>query len=331
MTKHTPIPRAPGSEDQGKNSSLLERANAAFGLAKLGPASVPAHLPQPKPRAVKPVTDAPTRAAEQHGGPGVPPSGVAAVEPREKPAVVLGGRSIEINREALREHGLIVPGDPVSGLLEEFRLIKRELLIEARERLDPAARRVLLSSPHEGEGKTFCAVNLALALAAERDLEVLLIDADVMNPSLTRIFGIEDAPGFMDALADRDREPEKLAIATDVEGLFVMSAGSRSARDTEHLASAHTGEMLERLTQGAPNRFVIFDTPPALAASPAGELAAFVGQALLIVRADVTSRAAIDDAQKLLSACSDLKLLLNAAQFSPSGRRFGDYRRGDDA
>ena len=68
----------------------------------------------------------------------------------------------------------------------------------------------------------------------------------------------------------------------------------------------------------------------AFAASPAAELAAHVGQALLVVRADETSRAALEDARQLLSACPDIKLLLNAAQFSPSGRRFGDYgERGE--
>ena len=45
----------------------------------------------------------------------------------------------------------------------------------------------------------------------------------------------------------------------------------------------------------------------------------------VVVRADETSRAALEDAQQLLSACPDIKLLLNATRFSPSGRRFGDY------
>ncbi|MEM6266956.1 MAG: capsular biosynthesis protein, partial [Pseudomonadota bacterium] len=84
------------------------------------------------------------------------------------------------------------------------------------------------------------------------------------------------------------------------------------------------------LTVGAPHRFVIFDTPPALAASPVAELAGHVGQAVLVARADETSRAALADAQQLLSACPDIKLLLNAARFSPSGRRFGSYGERDE-
>jgi Mrp family chromosome partitioning ATPase len=239
--------------------------------------------------------------------------------------VAFCGAHAAIDRTHLRNGGLIVPEDPVTGLLEEFRIVKRELLADARAGATALARRILVCSPHSGEGKTYCATNLAIALAAERDLEVLLVDADVVNPSVTRRLGIAAEQGLMDALADPAILPESLVIRTDIEGLFVLPAGTASARDAEWLASARTGEVLDRLTEGAPDRILIFDTPPALAASPAAELAQHVGQALLVVRADETARAALEDAQQLLSACSDIKLLLNAARYSPSGRRFGSY------
>ncbi|MEM7700438.1 MAG: AAA family ATPase [Pseudomonadota bacterium] len=328
MTKHTPIT---GTEITDKSGSLFERADSAFGLESLDTAAVPKNLPRAKKPAIKAPAGAVAPQAPLARQATLPQTETRTAPAPAEPAVALGGPLAEIDRELLREQRLLVPEEPVTGLLEEFRIIKRELLADARESRDPAARRVLLSSPHEGEGKTFCAANLAIALAAERNVEVLLIDADVMKPSITQTFGIEETKGFMDAIADPAIAPEELAIKTDIDGLFIMPAGSRSALDTEYLASARTGEVLDRLTRGAPNRYIIFDTPPALAASPAAELAAYVGQALLIVRADETSRAAIDDAQKLLSACHDLKLLLNAAQFSPSGRRFGNYRKGDEA
>ena len=50
-----------------------------------------------------------------------------------------------------------------------------------------------------------------------------------------------------------------------------------------------------------------------------------MGQAVLVARADMTGRAALEDAIDLLSACDDIKLLLNDATFSPSGRKFGTY------
>ena len=324
MTEHSKINRAGASP-----ASLFERADAAFGL---GPVRVPVVPPVPEaprraapPPPVQPRVQAQPQAQTPQQA--APAAAVAAREtPREVPkAVAFCGPFAAIDRDHLRDGGLIVPEDPVTGLLEEFRIVKRELLADARASDTPLARRILVCSPHPGEGKTYCATNLAIALAAERGLEVLLVDADVVKPSVTQRLGIDAERGLMDALADPSILPETLVIATDIDGLFVLPAGTATALDAEYLASARTGNVLDRLTEGAPNRILIFDTPPALAASPAAELAAHVGQALLVVRADETSRAALEDAQQLLSACGDIKLLLNATRYSPSGRRFGTY------
>lgn len=318
--------------DQGKinregarPASLFERADMTFGRDPLAVSpkmpGVPIDIP-PVPQALRrPAAPQATPARTLPPEPAIRPAAPAAR------AVAFCGPFAAIDREHLRDGGLIVPEDPVTGLLEEFRIVKRELLADARAEDTPLARRILVCSPHPGEGKTYCATNLAIALAAERGLEVLLVDADVVKPSVNQRLGIEAEQGLMDALADPTILPESLVIRTDIDGLFVLPAGTASSRDAEYLASARTAEVLDRLTEGAPDRIVIFDTPPALAASPAAELAQHVGQALLVVRADDTSRAALEDAQQLLSACADIKLLLNAARYSPSGRRFGTYGR----
>jgi Mrp family chromosome partitioning ATPase len=322
--------------DQGKinregarPASLFERADATFGLGPVRTPPVPPVPPVPealrRAPAPQPVSEAPVSPQPVAFAKPEPAAAPAAPQPEAPRAVAFGGPLVHIDREHLRDGGLIVPEDPVTGLLEEFRIVKRELLADARAGASPLARRILVCSPHPGEGKTYCATNLAIALAAERGLEVLLVDADVVKPSVALRLGIDVEQGLMDALADPSIRPESLVIRTDIEGLFVLPAGTATSLDAEYLASARTGEVLDRLTQGAPDRIVIFDTPPALAASPAAELAQHVGQALLVVRADETSRAALEDAQQLLSACGDIKLLLNAARYSPSGRRFGTY------
>ena len=326
MTEHSKI------DPKGATpASLFERAVAAYGLdpRRDGPMMPPV---PPVPHALRRPAPQPTRqTAPQYQPQQAAPAPAAPVAPEPAPepeaprAVQFCGPFVAIDRDHLHAAGLIVPEDPVTGLLEEFRIVKRELLADARTGRSALSRRILVCSPHPGEGKTYCATNLAIALAAERGLEVLLVDADVVKPSVTDRFGIEAEQGLMDALADPSILPESLVIRTDIDGLFVLPAGTPSARDAEYLASARTAELLERLTQGAPDRILIFDTPPALAASPAAELAQHVGQALLVVRADETSRAALEDAQQLLSACADIKLLLNAARYSPSGRRFGTY------
>lgn len=234
-----------------------------------------------------------------------------------------------IDRRLLREQCLIEPEGPVSALLEEFRIVKRQLLLTAADsragRTGRHGERILVCSAHPGEGKTFCAVNLALSIAAEKDNDVLLVDADFAKPSVLSTLGLPGGPGLMDALADPEVMVEECIIPTDIPGLSVLPAGNQTGSDTEYLASVRTRAILDTLTAQAPSRIVIFDSPPALAASPASELAMHVGQALMVVRADVTGEAALRDAVGILSGCADIKLLLNGTRFSPTGRRFGTY------
>ena len=99
-----------------------------------------------------------------------------------------------------------MPGTPVTGISEEYRIVKRELIRNfggiGNRPLLPRGHRVLIASANPGEGKTFSAVNLALSLAVEADHDVLLIDADIAKPSVLDTLGLEDGPGLMDALAD---------------------------------------------------------------------------------------------------------------------------------
>lgn len=238
-------------------------------------------------------------------------------------------RVAEINRERLAANNFIVPDGAVTGLSEEFRIVKRQLLLAARggKGFDavPHGERILVCSAHPNEGKTYCAINLALSMASEKDNRVLLVDADFAKPSVLSTLGIESGPGFMDALADDSVEAESFIIQTDIEGLSILPAGSRTNQDTEYLAAARTAQIIDDLTRNDPSRIIIFDSPPALAASPASVLALHVGQVLMIVHADVTTDSALRDALGLLSGCEHVQLLLNRAKFSPTGRKFGNY------
>ena len=303
MTEHTRIPLP-------DERSLLERAAPGFAFSAPPVPQLPEAFSMPR-------TPEPVRQA-------------VAVTPISAPAPrAFAGERHPIDREGLRAAGYIVPGDPVTALLEEFRLVKRGLMLAAAESRAgigaPHGERILIASAHTGEGKTWVAVNLALAIAAEKDNEVLLVDADFAKPSVLSTLGLPGGPGLMDALADPALAVEDCVLGTDVPGLFVLPAGQTTHSDTEFLAAARASQVLERLSTQSPNRLIIFDSPPVLAASPAAELASIVGQTLVVVRAESTGEAALKDALSLLSGCEDIKLLLNGVHFSPTGRRFGSY------
>lgn len=349
MTEHRPIKPPKEDERREDRSSLLERASGAFGLndfgaapmpssfddvpmkrarplrkpaTETGPAPAPAPA-QPEPTAEvsveQPVAESSLPVPAQRAAP--PP---AVIDGSAKP-IALEGEAVEVNFARLRERGFIDPAGQSSALAEEFRIVKRQILEATRNRASGLSRRILITSPHENEGKTFCAVNLALSLAAERDLEIVLIDADIGNPSLKEVFGLPERAGLMDVLGDAETRVERHVLKTDIDGLWILPPGRQGSHASEALSSRSTAEMFERLTAQAPNRIVLIDSPPALAASPAAELAKHVGQTILVARADHTGKSALEDAAHLLSACPDIKLVLNSANFSPSGRRFGSY------
>lgn len=328
--------------------SLLERAAERYDLMH-EPRVIPP-LPADEPAHAEPETEAPVaRAAEavaetpaavqeaeapiETVAAAAPVTEVPAVQPAARPARAHGARtSIAIDREKLAEEGMLVPGAPVTALAEEFRLIKRQLLNVARSiwTADSAAnenraRMILVCSAKPNDGKTFCAINLALSMAAEKDVEILLVDADFAKPDVMNRLGGNEGSGLLDVLAGTIDDVESCVIATDVPQLSVLPAGTRSHADTELLASERANAILESLAAADPRRIVIFDSPPALAASPASVLAGLVGQVMLVVRADRTSESDLREAVGLLDGCEQIQLVLNSVSFQPGGRRFGSY------
>jgi protein-tyrosine kinase len=229
----------------------------------------------------------------------------------------------EVAVDELRENGFLLPDAPVTALAEEFRIVKRQLLLTADA--NDRARLVMVASAAPDEGKTFCAVNLALSIAAERDTEVLLVDADFAKPEVLSTLGLAGGKGLMDAIVDRTLDVESCVIRTSIPGLSVLPAGKAYNDASELLASDRMRDVLDRILASHPTRVVIFDTPPVLAASAASELSLHVGQVLMVVRADTTTEAGLRDAIGLLSGCDQIRLLLNRVRFAPGGARFGAY------
>ncbi len=290
------------------SGSLLERAVDFYAYAPSPPRVAVA---EPVPVVATPVAD-------------VAPSADAAPAPRFVPV----RRRATVDREKLAEQGMILPGGAITILAEEFRLVKRALLGTMREiAVDDAdrARTILVGSARPNDGKTFCAINLALSLAAERDLEILLVDADFAKPDVLATLGVEDSAGLLDALADPTIDVEALVVETDVPHLTLLPAGGRTIADTELLASQRARDVIAGLVADNPNRVVIFDTPPALAASPASVLAGLVGQVLMVVRADKTTEGDLRGAVSLLDGCEHLQLMLNAVSLDTGKDRFGSY------
>jgi receptor protein-tyrosine kinase len=288
----------------------------------------------PAPTIAAPVVTAPVATAPVTAAPAPQPAAVApqpAAAPASEPAAPRPPRQSrrdEIDLEALRDQGFIVPDSPATTIAEEFRIIKRQLLLNAMSRGPGSIHNgnlILVCSSQPNEGKTFCAINLALSIASERDLTVLLVDADFAKPEILSTLGLEGGKGLVDIIIDPSLDMADCLIRTNIENFSVLPAGRQHNLTTELLASDRMGELIEDIAKRYPDRIVVFDSPPVLASSAAPVLAMHVGQTVYVVEAENTTEAEVREGMDLLSACEHRYLLLNKSRFVPSGRRYGSY------
>lgn len=313
-----------GASKPGRASSLLERA--AQRLDTAAPAA-----PAPRPAPAAPVATA----AVPVPPPAIPRASVlapAAERPRArvKPDVDPSrtSRRGEIDLEALREQGFILPDSPTTTVAEEFRIVKRQLLLNAMARGTNAIKNgnlILVCSSQPNEGKTFCAVNLALSIASERDLTVMLIDADFAKPEILSTLGLEGGKGLLDLIIDPEVDLADCLIRTNIENFSVLPAGRQHNLTTELLASERMGDIVDDIAKRYPDRIIVIDSPPVLASSAAPVLASHVGQTVYVVEAETTREAEVREGLNLLSECPNIRLLLNKQRYQPGGRRYGSY------
>lgn len=239
------------------------------------------------------------------------------------------GTVLHVDVMALRRAGLLASQDDERLIVDEYRNIKRPLVAHAfgkRATKVPDGHLIMVGSALPGEGKTFSCINLALSMTTERDMRVLLVDADVAKPHITRLFGLEKQLGLLDVLdEDVGLDLDKAILPTNLDGLSILPAGKPRPHATEMLASERMERLIRALGDQDPNRIVLFDSPPILMTSEAKVLASLVGQVVLIVHAGKTPQRAVFDAVGQVGEDKALNLVLNQVRHSRSGNYYGAY------
>jgi receptor protein-tyrosine kinase len=238
----------------------------------------------------------------------------------------------EINIEALRQAGMITPDDDVSGIAEEYRRIKRHLLVNASgygHQSFEYGNLIMVTSALAREGKSFSAVNLAISMTMEIDRTILLIDADFANPSIPTYLGMDlkDERGLMDVIADPSIGLHEVLIKTNIKNLNVLPAGQPRPRATELLSSDAMLHLVQEISHRYSDRIVIFDSPPVLLTSAASVMASLMGQVVIVVEEQVTKHDVLEKTLLLLEAAPVVGVVLNKTAYSTNAM-YGDYFGG---
>jgi capsular exopolysaccharide synthesis family protein len=277
--------------------NILEKAEREGAAMRTAPVATPPQVVATS----APIVELPLPAPEQPavtvpGAPAVVPSKAAAVPPTAE----------TISEFTVRLHPLLVAGlAPKSLAAEQYRTLRTRI---AHTEGANALRTVLVTSPQKGEGKSITAANLALTMAQELQRRVVIVEADLRKPSLQHLFGLPPGAGLAEYLAGAAELKDIMKFLPD-HNLTVIPAGSAPTNPAELLGSTAMRRMLDQLR----TRFdrVILDTPPVLPLADVAVLAPMVDGTMLVVRAGVTPKPAIENALRSFDSSRLIGVVLN--------------------
>jgi capsular exopolysaccharide synthesis family protein len=217
------------------------------------------------------------------------------------------------------DHRLVAALAPQSLAAEQYRSLRTRL---SRSENGRAVRAIIVTSPNKGDGKTLTAANLALTMAQEFQQRVLLVDADLRRPTIHRLFGIAETPGLSDVLMGGAALEDALVTVRD-HRLTLLPSGIIPMHPAELLGSSTMRRVLDTLR----SRFdrILIDMPPVAPLADVSIASAVADGVLMIVRAGVTPKPAIERALSGIDMSKVLGLVLNDAGQSSTAYRYDGY------
>jgi len=213
--------------------------------------------------------------------------------------------------------------DPYSAVSEQYRKLKSTLVRMTNE--DRFRNLIMVTSAVAGEGKSMTAANLAISMAQEFDLTVLLIDADLRRPSIHSYLGFEPNLGLSDCLQDGVDIGDAI-IKTNIGKLSIIPAGKEVANPLELFTSKKMQDLMAELKHRYNDRYIIIDTPPLLPFAETRSLGHLVDGIVFVIQEGLAPKESIQEAIETLKGCPILGVLLNnSTTVSEESHHYGSY------
>lgn len=183
----------------------------------------------------------------------------------------------------MRNYTLLTLISPKSPISEAFRTLRTNIQFS---NIDGQLKTILFTSAGPGEGKSSTVANMAVALA-QTGKNVLVIDADLRNPSQHKVFGLHNREGVSTTLVSSFECLEHVQPSQQ-EGLDVLAAGPIPPNPAELLGSKRMKQLLQEAIEAYD--LVLIDTPPTIAVTDSSVLAQIVDGVVLIISSGEVSR-----------------------------------------
>ncbi len=223
---------------------------------------------------------------------------------------------------ATLQHNRILAGGANPLIAESYRHLRTQIL----QRTVAEHRNVLMiTSALPNEGKSLTSINLAISLSQELSQTVLLVDADLRAPALSKYFGLSEEAGLMDYLEGNRSIPELLVHPQGLDRLVLLPAGKASEWATELIRSPRMMGLVPELKHYYPDRYVLFDLPPMLSYADALAFAPMVDGIIVVVEARRTPREDLAKCKELLAPHPVLGYVFNKAEHVSTKRYYQRY------
>lgn len=214
---------------------------------------------------------------------------------------------------------LISRKDPKSPISEAYRNIRTNIEFS---NIDEDLKVIMVTSSKQNEGKSTVISNLALSFANLDDKKVLIIDGDLRNPTVHRMFGVSNTFGMTDILRGNKTAKECL-VHTEVEGLDVLTAGKVPPNPAEMLGSRRMREFVEGIK--GEYDYVFIDAPPIGIVTDAGIISTFTDGSILVVASKETDVEQVKISKERLERVNAKILGVVLNKYEAEGSAYGYY------
>ena len=207
---------------------------------------------------------------------------------------------------------LIIKNYPSSRIAESIRSIRTNLQFYTKGKEKQV---ILFTSSVAGEGKTFCAINLATAYA-KIEKKTLLIGFDLRKPKLQEIFGLKNHKGVSDFLISKEKNIDEFIQKTGIPNLDILVSGAIPPNPLELIVSSKTKDLMEQVTEQY--EYIFLDTPPIGVVSETHILSEFADTNIYVVRQNFTKKRIFEATIKDIEAnkkSSKYTILVNDVKF----------------
>ena len=220
---------------------------------------------------------------------------------------------------------------PSSMVTEQFRRLRTHII---KPDMSTKTKTIMITSAMPGEGKSLISINLAVIIALELHSHALLVDCDLRNPSISRLFGLHNEKGLSNYLLGEAEIPE-LLVKTSVDKLAIIPGGPLQENPVELIGSEKMKNLIKELKARYEDRYIILDSSPILATTEPAVLNQMADGIILVIKSGETARETIEQAIKSLDKKKIMGVVLNNIEFKTKAliqKHFGadhqyyDYR-----